>query len=164
MDDYLSKPINSDLLAQALERCARRFDGAELAGDAPDASEDALHGLDGRALERLREMLGDQLGEMLPELIELYLSDASGTLAAARQAIASQTPDELRRAAHTLKSTSATFGALQLADLCRELEHQSRGAMPADAPAALEQITSELAHVTQMLRALERDVRTQQPA
>ena len=43
-------------------------------------------------------------------------------LAAMRQSLAQGQPADLRLAAHTLKSNSASLGALRLAEVCRILE------------------------------------------
>jgi HPt (histidine-containing phosphotransfer) domain-containing protein len=62
----------------------------------------------------------------LAELIDTYLVDGVGLLAAVELAIADRNADDLRRAAHSLKSNSATLGARALAALCLELEEQAR--------------------------------------
>jgi HPt (histidine-containing phosphotransfer) domain-containing protein len=90
--------------------------------------------LDPTAVDRLLEMAGGDR-EFVRELIGEYLSDAPGQIAALRDA----TGDELVRAAHTLKSTSATFGAARLAAICSDLERAARdGDRPADLVAAAE--------------------------
>jgi HPt (histidine-containing phosphotransfer) domain-containing protein len=50
-------------------------------------------------------------------------------LGEARQALEQGQADSLRRAAHSLKSTSATFGALALSAVTRELEYRARDGM-----------------------------------
>jgi CheY-like chemotaxis protein len=104
MDDYLSKPIRPEELAAAL---------AEVAAPASAA-------LDASALQRLVEMLGDD--SALGELIDTFLAEAPNLVSTLRRAVADSDADGLRRAAHTLKSNAATFGADTLAELCRKLE------------------------------------------
>ncbi len=63
---------------------------------------------------------------MLPELIEGFYKDADRLLGQARQGLEQGDADELRRAAHSLKSTSATFGAVALSAVARQLECLAR--------------------------------------
>ncbi len=77
--------------------------------------------LDAGALSVLLETIGgDRI--FLAELIETYLVDSPGLLATLRDGLASDDAPVVRRAAHTLKSTSATFGAMRLAAIAREVE------------------------------------------
>jgi HPt (histidine-containing phosphotransfer) domain-containing protein len=77
--------------------------------------------VDRRVLAALSQATGDDPA-FLAELIDTYLADAPDLLVAMRDALAAREAAELRRAAHTLKSTSAMLGARRLADLCRHLE------------------------------------------
>ncbi|HEX2066618.1 MAG TPA: Hpt domain-containing protein [Candidatus Thermoplasmatota archaeon] len=90
----------------------------------------------------LRALLDDMGGdaEVVKELVQSYLEEAPRLLAEARVALAAGDAAALQRAVHTLKSTSATFGALQLAEASRAVEQGVRaGEMPAAAAlAALE--------------------------
>jgi HPt (histidine-containing phosphotransfer) domain-containing protein len=80
--------------------------------------------LDAASLESLRELGGE---EFLGELIDTFLTEAPTMLATIRSSIEQGDADELRRAAHTLKSNAATFGAEVLAERCRELEDRAKG-------------------------------------
>ena len=66
------------------------------------------------------------LDPILPALIEEFIADAPGLIAEARRSRDKGQPTDLRRAAHTLKSSSATFGAVALSALARELEYKAR--------------------------------------
>ena len=109
--------------------------------------------IDRAALDALLETTGGDLG-FLAELIDTYLSDAVELLAAMRQAIAVANPEELRRAAHSLKSNSASFGARTLASLCQELEQRARKGVREGAPGRLAHIETAYAAVEDALRAL----------
>lgn len=58
----------------------------------------------------------------------MFLSDSPRLLATLHQSLATQATDELHRAAHMLKSSSATLGASALAKLSQQIEQLSRGA------------------------------------
>ena len=77
--------------------------------------------LDPRALEEVLAMAGgDQ--EFVVAVVQEYLADSARTVAALRHA----SGPELERAAHTLKSTSASVGAVALAAVCAEIERAAR--------------------------------------
>jgi len=77
--------------------------------------------LDTAVLDQLRVSVGDD-PEFLAELVDDFLQDASVQLESLRVAVASDAATDARRAAHTLKGNSRTFGAMQLATLCQEAE------------------------------------------
>ena len=77
--------------------------------------------LDPGGLGVLLETIGGDRG-FLAELIETYLSDTPGLFTQLRDGLAAGDAPGVRRAAHTLKSTSATFGAVRLAAIAREVE------------------------------------------
>jgi len=78
--------------------------------------------IDDRVLAALSQATGDDPA-FLADLIDTYLAEAPDLLLAMRDALALHETAELRRAAHTLKSSSATLGAHRLADLCGRIEH-----------------------------------------
>ena len=69
----------------------------------------------------------------LGELINTYLEDAAGLVAAMARAVSAENADALRRAAHSLKSSSASLGARSLASLCEEVERQAGAGALGDA-------------------------------
>ena len=71
--------------------------------------------------ELLNTVGGDEA--FLAELIVSYLSDSPPLFDEMARAAAGGDAAALRRAAHTLKSTSASLGALRLSAICREIEN-----------------------------------------
>jgi histidine phosphotransfer protein HptB len=67
----------------------------------------------------LKDVTGD---DFMGELIETFLTEAPNLVAQLRSSLESQDTDTFRRAAHSLKSNAATFGAMGLSALARELE------------------------------------------
>jgi signal transduction histidine kinase/DNA-binding response OmpR family regulator/HPt (histidine-containing phosphotransfer) domain-containing protein len=140
MEDYISKPIQVQELVAALSKCQPRLAKPRLAKQGPQGRTEALEApaaeamltavptkvLDPGALKQLRATLGKQADGMLPGLIEQFYQDADRLLDQARQALEQERADDLRRAAHSLKSTGATFGALALSAVARELESLAR--------------------------------------
>jgi len=81
--------------------------------------------IDPSALEQMADMAGGDRSFVV-EIIDEYLTDSATLLAALRES----SGKDLRRAAHTLKSTSASVGAGRLAALCSRIEQA--GAADAD--------------------------------
>ena len=73
--------------------------------------------------------------DFVAELVGTFLEEAPRMLAELRRALAAQSADAFRRAAHSLKSNSNTFGATRLGEMARELElgGLATGAAPLDA-------------------------------
>lgn len=80
--------------------------------------------VDHSVLQNLREEIGDN--EFLRDLIDTYLEEAPRLLDNIQHAIDHHDAEAMKNAAHTLKSTSATFGARDLAALCQEIETLGR--------------------------------------
>jgi HPt (histidine-containing phosphotransfer) domain-containing protein len=75
--------------------------------------------IDHTTFEELKQMSGD---EFINELIDTFLEDAPKMIAEIKSGLAANNADTFRRAAHSMKSNAATFGASHLAGLAKELE------------------------------------------
>jgi HPt (histidine-containing phosphotransfer) domain-containing protein len=112
--------------------------------------------VDRAVLEGLAQSFGggDEGWEFVRELIDTFLDDAPGQLAKLRAALETGDAEGARRAAHTLKSNGATFGAQAFTELCRELEALSKDGTLDGAPALLGQIEKEWSRTRDELVAL----------
>lgn len=106
--------------------------------------------LDPGALSQLLDL--DEDGLVFVEIVETFLRDAPRHVAAMESAIHHQDAKLLDRAAHTLKATSATVGAMALAAICKEVEHCGRSGMIDPARESLPRIREELAHADEALQ------------
>ncbi len=67
--------------------------------------------------------LKDEMGQdFLGELLQTYYEELPQLLTKLKEALAKQDPDAFQRAAHSIKSTSNSFGALEYGLQARELE------------------------------------------
>jgi len=107
--------------------------------------------LDRAALAELLETVGGDR-EFLVELIETYLGDSPAQFAALRTGLAAGDEVAVRRAAHTLKSTSASFGATRLATMSREIEASAAASDLAGLPPRVDAIATEYEAVAAALR------------
>src|SRR5207244_1918706 len=71
-----------------------------------------------------------------------------------RRSLDEQGTEELRRAAHTLKSNGATLGAGEFAELCRTLEQRAKAGELDGASQLVEQIEQEYGPLRDALTAL----------
>jgi len=149
MDDYISKPIQVNELISALNRTPlSTFSGptlsqstrsvepeghspgkgqsAKISDSAADEVQPSAQVLDASALERLRDTLGKQADILLPTLVKSFIDDGTRLLNEASQALQQKNAQDLRRAAHTLKSNGATFGATTLSTVAKQLEQLGR--------------------------------------
>nr|MDQ3317199.1 response regulator [Actinomycetota bacterium] len=160
MDDYLAKPVHQEELAEVLDRWAaqRPAEAGEAATGGVLATEDSAEReangddrpLDPKVLAGLRE-LGD--AELLSELAEMFLDDASSRLAALRGVIEDGDAHAVERAAHTLKGSSGNMGATGMAAICAELEEAGASGDLARAPGLLERLEEEFGRVRPALEA-----------
>ena len=103
--------------------------------------------IDHATFAQLQETAGAQF---VAELVTTFLEEAPRMLAELRNAQAAASAERFRRAAHSLKSNSNTFGALRLGEMARELE---LGGLIADA-APLDALDAEYARVATALKSL----------
>ena len=83
--------------------------------------------LDQAVLEELRASTGDDEAFMR-ELVETYVEEGQASLAVLLAAAAARDAAAIVRPAHTLKSTSASLGAMRLSGICRDIEAAGREA------------------------------------
>jgi len=79
--------------------------------------------IDMAAFDTLKEMSG---ADFIGELIDAFLDDAPQLIQQMKTALKAGDPESFRRAAHSLKSNGATFGANNLSALAKELEMLGR--------------------------------------
>jgi len=92
--------------------------------------------------------------DFLAELMDIFLEDAPQMLAEMSQAVEDSDAAVLRRAAHSLKSNSADFGAMALSNLCRELEGMGKAGTLAGAAEKVVQAGAEYERVQGALETL----------
>jgi len=153
MDDYVAKPIRVEELVAALGRCRPRGEaGPRASSDAAGGDAPAEAGaIDRVAFERLTATMD---GAFVTELIDTFLDDARGLIAAIRRAMAGADRDAFRRAAHSLKSTSESLGATDLANLARDLENIGRSGVLSDVGDRIERLAAQYELVTRDLGTL----------
>jgi response regulator RpfG family c-di-GMP phosphodiesterase len=116
MDDYVTKPVRPEELQRALERCV------PLAGPPRPAHVPSEPSLDGQVLANLRELQEPGDADFVTTLIDHLLADVPDRIAAMADAVRRTDASALERAAHSLKSSAANLGLLELSRLAGILE------------------------------------------
>ena len=174
MDDYVSKPIRLNELIRALRQSHPLGKPNVDMPEAPNASVETVEPetfpekdlaeetnavIDPAAFTRLKATLGSRSAEMLPALLEAFFKDALKLQAQAKQALTEGKMEDLRRAAHTLKSNGRNFGATQLGNLCQELENLGKAGIADGASELLAQIEVEYERVHIALEARQKELK-----
>lgn len=82
-----------------------------------------MNSIDLNTFNSLKESTG---ADFIQELITTFLEDAPLQIQQMKEALQKKDAEAFRRAAHTVKSNAATFGATELANIARELENMGR--------------------------------------
>ncbi len=109
--------------------------------------------IDRATFAELQEAAG---AEFVTELVDTFLEDAPALLAELRAARTAADADRFRRAAHSLKSNSQTFGATALGTLARALELNGLNPNAALDVAAIDAFDAAYAQAAAELKALSR--------
>ncbi|MBE8997998.1 PAS domain S-box protein [Nostoc sp. LEGE 12447] len=177
INDYISKPIQLQKLAQALSKCPRqrslevtsivKQDRAMYLELQPwqnilqegqnQTSKSAK--IDAKILQSLRDIVrGDRV--VFAELIKCYLTETPRLVQDISTAIANRDAQTIWKAAHQLKSSSASIGAIALAQLCKVLEAQGRSSELENTVELLPQLYQEY---EQVKTALEKELAKETP-
>jgi CheY-like chemotaxis protein/HPt (histidine-containing phosphotransfer) domain-containing protein len=150
MDDYLAKPVALDALDSALRRwvgAAAPADGPQAAGTAAGDPEEAPDDvIDPTTLATLRSLTADEEGGFA-SLAQVFVDSAGERVASLRAAQEAADAATMRRDAHTLKGGAASFGALDLATACADLETTLASSDGASIAPAVERIAAEFGRV-----------------
>ncbi|NWG34044.1 MAG: Hpt domain-containing protein [Chloroflexi bacterium] len=110
--------------------------------------------LDHSALEKYREFMGEDADAFIADLVQTFLTSAPKALEEMKTLLASEKRAEFVRAAHTLKSNSATVGANELRQLCEMMERQGNTVDAAALGTLLAQAVQEYQQAQNDLKAL----------
>ncbi|HNT75646.1 MAG TPA: response regulator [Anaerolineae bacterium] len=173
MNDYITKPVQVEDLIAALNRTQSpaleellEAESAHPVDEAPevplefDAASAELLSI--AVLKNLHAALGRRAGQKLAALIAAFYESAERLLAEMQQAFDCADRETLHRAAHSLKSTAASMGALSLSDLARTIEYATADAIPDTAGDFIAQAVALYPQVKAALEAFgDREIRNE---
>ncbi len=132
MDDYLSKPFKLYQLQEMLRKWVGGDD--KLSGKGEKAAEQNLLEADKEAVDTVMDhaiLLGlkaldtPEAPGFMKKIVGIFMEDTPVILAKMKEAWGKGDMKTLRRLAHSLKSSSASLGAMFLSELCKKLESQA---------------------------------------
>ncbi len=179
MDDYLSKPVRLEQVAEALGKAVRLTEGTgkdgrassngpEYEGDARgdfrtgDAATERpsveTTGTEPMTDDNL-ELFGEDDPEFLTELIESYLDLTPSMLTEMRRHLAAGDRGALKSVAHKMKSSSSQIGLQRLSGLCGDLQQASAGKkLEVNLHDQVQLIETEFQHVLPLLKKKQSDL------
>jgi len=165
-DDYLSKPFRqsqlyallSQHLGQTLQLPAKTAEdsGMKPSIDPAPAAPPAVDGsgLDPQALQRLRDLDPNGANRLLERVFQAFEASTGRLMPQLDEAVATADLAGVRHVAHTLKSSSASIGALKLSALCADIEGMVRAASTEGLDERVAAMHGEIDSVRSSLRAL----------
>lgn len=93
----------------------------------------------------------DGMGDIVIEVIDLYLEDAQQRSKMMEDAVAKRDWTTFKEAAHALKGSSGTVGALNMAEICQQLQHLAFGNNWPTARSTLQCLSAEFIQVRRAL-------------
>ena len=159
MDDYLAKPFSKPQLAAIVTAWVGQATKSAPSAGTPDPAPVAAEApapatiLDQFALANIRALERTGVPSLLGRVVDRYIADAPGLIEQMRAARDKADAPSLARAAHTLKSASASVGASHLAEICKVLEERARNGDTANAASLIEELDGERDRVAAALRA-----------
>jgi HPt (histidine-containing phosphotransfer) domain-containing protein len=109
--------------------------------------------LDEASLQRLRELDPEGTNQVVERVLRAYEGSLQRLLPQAAQAMAEGDRDGVRHVVHTLKSSSASVGALDLSRRCGELENRLRAEQLEDFASLMSGLETEGRRVLAAVRA-----------
>jgi HPt (histidine-containing phosphotransfer) domain-containing protein len=143
MDEYVSKPIDSEKLFDAIEKLTKPPQNHETV-------EDIFPSLDKEML--LKAFDGDW--DFLKEVVDVFLSDYPKLFENLRRATADRDSDALMRAAHSLKGMLKNFQADLAAGVAFELEQKGKGDNFNGVPETIESLAGQVVELEKALRTI----------
>ena len=114
MENYFGKLVATKSFPTVMAPCA--------VGMADDSDVEDLVVLDHSLIESMRKFDGEDETDMVIDFIDSYLEYLPRQLSMLRSTIDEQNINEMWRAAHNLKGSSACLGLQRLSAICLELE------------------------------------------
>ncbi len=134
MDDYLSKPVAKDALQAMLkkwlpteaEKLESSLQHPNVRMETALSISDEVSPIAHQALDNMRALQRPGRPNILNRVICIYLDTAPGLIETINRSVVGKDADGLRRAAHSLKSSSANLGAILFSAICKKLEAMGR--------------------------------------
>lgn len=131
LNDYIQKPVKSQLLLSAVERWLGKESTAKLGSYAEETNREDWE-FDVSKIQELNAEIG---ADKIPKLLDIFIKDTGNRLELVKLAAREEDTEVLEQQAHTLASSTATYGCIKCGKLAMTIEQNCRAG---DARAALD--------------------------
>ncbi|WP_370978443.1 response regulator [Agaribacterium sp. ZY112] len=131
MDDFLQKPIDIKLFREKITTWIKKAKNDNPEEKIDEANNTPTHEVEDTLeksidLKIIRQLEKDTSTEVLPSIIDIFLSETKARLPLMNQLFASKDWQALAEQAHTLKSSAGSFGATTLSIIAGKIEEAVR--------------------------------------
>jgi CheY-like chemotaxis protein len=141
MDDYLSKPVQFKDMIRALHGSMPLEAEKRVKKVEPEV---AMVKIDWNVLNAYYQVMGEDTDAFLVELVQTFLPNAQKLVDDLKETLAKKDLTAFHRGAHTLKSSSASLGAMLLSEMSKKLEADTNTEFPADSAERVDALQNEL--------------------
>jgi len=120
MNDYISKPVESEILIETMENIFHNSDSLQT--DKTSNQEPKNTVFDKQAL--LRRLCNDE--KLLIELLSIFTKTVPGKIYDLKTAWESEDFEDIKRIAHSIKGSASTIGALVMQDISLKVEESAK--------------------------------------
>jgi CheY-like chemotaxis protein len=146
MDDYLSKPVAPEQLAEVLDKWTLSV--AKSASETTKLEESKTSERFDRS-GLLERMADDE--DLMREILGLFVADMPAQLGALRSSAAAADLDALKRHAHTIKGTSANAGAVSMHKLSASIQALAEEGNLAEVASRIDEVEAEFDRFKEIL-------------
>ena len=126
MDEFMTKPFNFDQLQNLIAGILTAKPEVDEPPDTDNSEDEQTDIIDTSTLDKIRAINPERGDALLVKLVDAFNQQLPEALDNLRLTIASRRYDELRKAAHALKSMAVNIGATALAEHATELEQRAK--------------------------------------
>jgi PAS domain S-box-containing protein len=128
MNDYLQKPINRAKTLDCIARWASHENIDNSPADAQSGQLKIVETLDDELISKsvLQQLVNNTSLEVLPELVELYCEEVEHRVTLIRTCLADNDIDTIQFETHSIGSSAASYGNIQLHNVARRIEQQCK--------------------------------------
>ena len=153
-DDYIAAQAHTVLSYPAPPYASQPMASESMAAPQRGAAASARDAVNRHALENIRALSKERGDALVHKVIAAYVDDTPQHLRTLHQAIAGLDAGNLRKVAHSLKSSSANVGAETLAQMCKDMEALGRTDTTVGASGILTDMEHEFQAVRHSLSAI----------
>ncbi len=156
MDDYLSKPLKLDRIRAKLEQWLPDVENHEdeQTVDGIPVVEVAQSGITGPIDEERIEELRNSVSTAFDKMVQAYVEDLPSLVTSLEDAVNSKDAGQVQHYAHSIKGSSKNFGAVELANVSKEIEDMGRADELQDVNTLLIGLYEEVERVIEYLNNL----------